>query len=174
MCLGGDSSLFREKWASLGIKTKASCRTEASQGGLHSKSERVPHSWKFEKVTSINREFPEQPCNLISVLSLLLSSCMNWGKCLKLSESLPWKLLVVSITNVCEMLVTMSTWSFTWLELQSWKDSPVWTEEHPHSDHRWSQTMECLLVSKEGRTQKQVEHETPPTLIAFGSVPDIL
>ena len=32
MCLGGDSSLFREKWASLGIKTKASCRTEASQG----------------------------------------------------------------------------------------------------------------------------------------------
>ena len=34
--------------------------------------------------------------------------------------------------------------------------------------------MECLLVSKEGRTQKQVEYETPPTLIAFGSVPDIL
>lgn len=33
--------------------------------------------------------------------------------------------------------------------------------------------MECLLVSKEGRTHKVVEHEKP-TLIAFSLVPDIL
>lgn len=97
----------------MGIKTKASCRTEASQGGLHSKSVHVPHS-KFEKVTGINRDsFLNSLANQISVLSLLLSSCMNWGKCLKLSEPQPRKLLVVSIINVCEMLVTMPTWSFT-------------------------------------------------------------